>query len=172
MTVEVLPHGDSDEPTSRRDGEVSLHYVDTSGEPVNVRRWYKNWVITFAVISIIAGYNVFADGHRRSFAVGASAGISAVAACLTVAYGYAWWSDCRRELEPRQYWVQRNVRNAKATVRIAGPVLLGLAVGLISFLDSGREFLAGLSVGPAIATAALLAIGSEVRQKQHAKGLG
>jgi hypothetical protein len=172
MTEGVLPHGDGRVPLSGEGNAPSLHYVDGAGQPVNVRGWYRSWVIALAAISLISGYNAFLSGDRRSFAVGASEGISVAASCFAAVYLYAWWNDCRRSGQPRQYWARRNVRNARATVWFGGVLLLPVAVVLFTALRSGRGYFAGLSVGPVIAMTSLLALGVEVRQKQRAKGLG
>lgn len=56
------------------DSERSLHYVDGQGQPLDVRPWYRYWVLSFGAISAFLVVSIISSPGIAGFDMGAREG--------------------------------------------------------------------------------------------------
>jgi hypothetical protein len=151
-------------------GAESQHYVDASGQPLAVRRWYRFWVLSFLALAGWLVYGVVAASSVGGFDAGAREGGAAASLAVAIVYASAWVQDVRHNREARPFWVQRNHRNA---VRMLVVGVLGTVAGLFGVAAAwraGETYVSGLLVAPVVAAVFCLALGAEVRRRQRSRG--
>jgi hypothetical protein len=141
--------------------------VDGNEQPLNVRPWYRYWVLSFAGISAFLVYSIISTPGIGGFDLGARQGGVGTSGLLAACYAYAWFDDLRHSRETRAYWVARN-RSSVFRLLVFSPVALVAAIcGIACAMKVGDTYVSGLFVAPGVAALFVLAISADVRKKQR-----
>jgi hypothetical protein len=152
------------------DQEPSLHYVDASGRPLDVRQWYRFWVIFLFGLAAWLAYAVASTPGIGGFDAGTCEGGSAASAVLAITYAIAWAQDVRRRRADRRYWVRHNRKTANRMVVLGAIGTTACLLGVPAAVSLGDTYVSGLLLGPGAAAFFCLALGAQVRQNQRRRG--
>lgn len=148
----------------------SLHYLDSTGQPLNVRGWYRFWVLTFLAVAGWLLLAVIGASRLSGFDAGAREGGAATSLALALVYAVAWVQDVRHRNAERSFWVRRNRQTARRMF-VAGVVgTAGALFGVVAATRAGNSYVAGLLVAPGAAALFCLTLAAEVRRKQRSRG--
>ena len=147
--------------------EPSLHYVDGHEQPLNIRPWYRYWVLSFAGISAFLIYSIITTPGIGGFDLGARQGGAGTAALLAACYAFAWFDDVRHSRETRAYWVARNTRSVFRMLVFSPVALLAAIGGIICAMRFGDTYVSGLFIAPGVAALFGLVLSVDARNKQR-----
>src|SRR3954451_4600609 len=147
--------------------EPSLHYVDGQEQPIDVRRWYRYWVLSLGAISAALVFSITRTPGIGGFDMGAREGGAGTAALLAGCYAYAWFDDIRHRREPRAYWVRRNTREVFRLLVFSPVALLAAVAGIACAMKAGDTYVSGLFIAPGTAALFAVVMATDVRKKQR-----
>jgi len=150
--------------------EPSSHYVDASGHPLDVRRWYRYWVLFFFGAAAWLTYPLVAHSGIGGLEAGGREGGAAAAVAFALAYAWAWSQDIRHSREDRGFWVRRNRRTAVRGVLVGAIAVVVCAFVVVLAMRAGDTYVSGLAIGPGTAGVLCLALSAQTRLRQRQRG--
>jgi hypothetical protein len=147
--------------------EPSLHYVDGKEQPLNVRPWYRYWVLSLAGISAFLVYSIISTPRIGGFDLGARQGGAGTAALLSACYAYAWFDDVHHTRETRPYWAERNTRGLVRMLVFSPVALLAAVAGITCAIKVGDTYASGLFIAPGVAALFTLVLTVDARKKRR-----
>ena len=127
------------------DDGLSLHYVGPDGAPIDVRTWYRFWVVSSAIAAVLLVVGLTANRHLAGFKLGAVEGALVDAVSLGMAQGWAWAMDLRHRHKSRDYWVRRNDRSKRRVALASGSVATASLLTLVISIAQRSSHASGVS---------------------------